>query len=257
MSQNFNKKLAERKSLARLVAVQALYSMEVMGQDSAITIANLAEDLLVFEKEYLADQLDKENIKIERPFLKKAVAYVIEHKEAIDAKIIPFLNESWTMEKIGPLLASILRVAVYEITTDAKLAKNVVVSEYVRITSEFFAQEEIKFINAVVEHMAVVLKDNHDAVPEVSHEKRATLQGKPVVVTEVRNMKKRRAEILANASDGTPSFAEDGTPILTLKKKAPAEAPEVDAENATKDIDSPADTEPAIDNTPPSQTLDE
>ncbi len=231
MSNNdFNKKLAQRKTVSRLLAVQALYSADMTGEEGegGWSIETLDQDLLQCIEEYAdGGQMPK----IEKSFLKKAVAHVLTHKEELDDKIRHFLTEGWSIDKLGPLLSAILRMAAYEILKDNKVSKSVIVSEYVYVAGEFFEADEIKFVNAVVDNMAVILRENPDNIEHAVIAKKAALAEKPKVLTEVRNAKARMAEIMANASDGTPKFTEDGKRILTLRVKK--EESELVAENVT------------------------
>ena len=142
--------------------------------------------------------------KIEKGFLKKSVAYVLMCKDELDERIVPFLGDEWSMHKLGALLSSILRMAAYEITQDTKIPTTVVVSEYVHIAGEFLAEDDVKFVNAVVDNMVKILRDS-DTVPQKVHvSSRTDMPKKPRVITEV-----RKARIKS----------ESDKPVLTLKKK--------------------------------------
>lgn len=137
-----------RKTESRIAAVKALYANEMSGEDNDVEV--LISDIV----DYYATEEEFMNIKLEKKFLSKLVRGVYEHMEAMDNLIIPKIAESWSYERIGPVLRAILRAAVYELTTLRGIPYKVIISEYVAITRSFFDDKEVGFINGILDKIA-------------------------------------------------------------------------------------------------------
>jgi len=163
MSKDFNKRLSKGKSIARLMAVQALYSNSIVDFESQAgwDLDALDKELLVIAKEF-ADNDEDIVKKIDKKFFGKIVKYVANNTDDLDAIIVTYLDKDWDMEKIGILLCSILRAALFELKEDPKTPPSIIISEYISITSEFFDKKEIGFVNAVLERMSKDIKDGID-----------------------------------------------------------------------------------------------
>jgi len=142
-----------RKSSARLAAVQCLYRLRLMSEEMS------AEALL---EEYLAQwKEDKDTgahvISREAPpdkaFLRKLLTGLLEKRSDIDGLIKGSLSDKWTMERMSPLLLSLLACAIYEMRY-AALAPAIVIDEYVGLTGRFFEAPEMGFVNGLLDTLA-------------------------------------------------------------------------------------------------------
>jgi len=165
MVKDFKKRLSKGKSIARLMAVQALYSNSIVDFESQAgwNLEDLDKELLVIAKEYAATENDDDIVKkIDKKFFREIVKYVADNIEHLDAILVTYLDKDWDMEKIGILLCSILRAALFELKEDRKTSPSIIISEYISITSEFFDKKEIGFVNAVLERISQDIKDGND-----------------------------------------------------------------------------------------------
>jgi len=151
-----------RKSSARVAAVQCVYRLKITSEDTS------AEALL---EDYLAgwaDDKESDNRVISRDadpdkgFLRKLLTGVMEHQEAIDARIKASLGEKWTVERMSALLLSILACAVYEMQYAPARMPAIIINEYVTLTGRFFEAPEVGFVNGLLDTLARELRGAPD-----------------------------------------------------------------------------------------------
>jgi N utilization substance protein B len=128
------------KSAARLSAVQAYYSVLIDNK--------LANDLALNSA---VEILKKENLKIKTNFAAALLEFATKEKESIDFIIKKYLEKNKPIEKINPLLLSVVSVALAELLYDSKTDRAIIISEYLHICSEFFGRDETGFVNAILD----------------------------------------------------------------------------------------------------------
>ncbi len=138
-----------RRSAARLTAVQALYQMDVGGRD-------LLETLAEFESGRLADEVaEDEMVPPDVNFLRDLLRGVVAEQRRVDADVDRVLAEGWPLRRLDVTLRSILRLAVYELIMRRDVPVRAIISEYVDIARAFFEEgEEPAFANAVLDTLA-------------------------------------------------------------------------------------------------------
>jgi N utilization substance protein B len=143
-----------RKSSARLAAVQCLYRLRLMGEETS------AERLL---EEYLTQWRDDKDTgarvisldaEPDKAFLRKLLTGLLEKREEIDALIKTLLTDKWTMERMSPLLLALIACAIYEMSFAGSLAPPIVIDEYVTLTGRFFEGPEVGFVNGMLDALA-------------------------------------------------------------------------------------------------------
>lgn len=142
-----------RKSVARLAAVQALYSTEVT--EEAKEPAQLVLDALHYEVD---DDESEKSITPDEKLLKKLVYGVLEEKESLDEMIQPHLVEGWDIVRLGGVMRSLLRVAVYEIKSFENLSLKTLVNEYLNLARGFFNEQEVGFVNGILDRIGHKLR---------------------------------------------------------------------------------------------------
>ena len=143
-----------QKSSSRIAAVQCMYRIKINSDIS--TPLELYDDYMAQWRE-------------DKTFVNRAMSYgaepdkklfitllsgVIEHKEAIEHIIRTHLSDKWSLERVSKLIIAILECAIFEMQFLAKLPAPIVVNEYVTITARFFDENEIGFINGLLDGMA-------------------------------------------------------------------------------------------------------
>ena len=139
---------ANQRGAARLAAVQALYQMDLAGVGVLETAA-----------EYEAFRLGKE---VDGPQYREAdaqwfraiLAGVVEGQKTIDPIIRESLLDEWPLSRLDTTLRAILRAGVYELMERKDVPVAVIVSEYIDIAKAFYAEDEPKVVNAVLDSVA-------------------------------------------------------------------------------------------------------
>lgn len=149
MSDNDNNKYPrERRSAARLGAVQALYQMDLSGSDVGETLAQFSsrasgenfEDGQCGEADYR--------------HLKEVVDGVVREQKAIDPAVDKILDKDWPLHRLDSTVRAILRAGAYELMFMERVPAKVAISEYVDVADAFFGAEEPRFVNGVLNKLA-------------------------------------------------------------------------------------------------------
>ena len=136
------------RSAARLGAVQALYQMDLAGSDVGETLAQ-------FSARASGDNFDDGQCgEADYKFLKEIVDGTVREQATIDPLVENILDKSWPLHRLDATVRAILRAAAYEIMFIERVPARVAINEYVDVASAFFAVEEPKFINAVLDNLA-------------------------------------------------------------------------------------------------------
>ena len=147
-SDNHNK-----KSSARLFAVQILFEMEINGKK----INNILERLT---NEYLIEisRLNKTE-KADKNHLIKILKGVIKNQKDIDFDIKDNLI-GWSLSRIDSVSRAILRSALYELRECNDIPVKVIINEYIEISKSFFEGDEPNFINGILDKVSKIYRPN-------------------------------------------------------------------------------------------------
>ena len=138
----------QKKSAARLYAVQALFQME----HSSLSIDQVRGEFEDhrFGAVYEGEEMAEGNVDLFRDLLENAV----ESQGAVDQMTDRALVEKWPLKRIDPTLRALFRAAGAELMKSNTPPK-VVINEFVDVAKAFFPDgREPKFVNAVLDHMA-------------------------------------------------------------------------------------------------------
>jgi N utilization substance protein B len=138
----------QKRAVARLYAVQALFQLEASGQ-TVDKVRREFEDHR-FGASYDGEVLVEPDLVLFRNLIEDAV----NHQAAIDQMTDRALVAKWPIARIDPTLRALFRAAGAEL-----LAKDtpprVVITEFVDISVAFSSDgKEARFVNAVLDHMA-------------------------------------------------------------------------------------------------------
>ena len=138
---------ASSRSAARLAAVQALYQMDMTGID-------LNEVIAEFEAHRLGQDIEGlQYADAEAAFFRDLVEGVVREQLRIDPLIDKQLAEGWRLARVDSILRAILRAGTYEILVRGDVPARVAISEYVDIAHAFFAEEEPKVVNGILDRL--------------------------------------------------------------------------------------------------------
>lgn len=138
----------QRRSAARLYAVQALFQMEAAGQ----AVDRVAREFEThrFGAVYEDDEMAEGDPALFRAILEEAVNLQARIDQMTDRALVA----KWPMDRIDPVLRALFRAGGAELMLPDTPPK-VVITEYVDVARAFFPEgKEPKFVNAVLDHMA-------------------------------------------------------------------------------------------------------
>ncbi len=141
---------ATRRSTARLVAVQTLYSMEITEITPQQALAELA------------DRMDSEpKGRMAQPDM-DLVTFLVTGAAAegadMDDMIGRCLAKDWTVDRLEAVLRAILRVGSFELKARPQTPVRVAISEYVDVAHAFYSGPEPGLVNAVMDKVARLLR---------------------------------------------------------------------------------------------------
>ena len=139
--------MTEIKSLQRMLAVQILYQKSINPNDDHFDINETLKDAIETLK------LNKLKRKSNLNFAKKIYSGVRSNNKSIDADILLALGSSHDFKKFENLLKFILKAAVFELKYDNQLSKKIIISEYLKITDSFYANNEASLVNGILDNI--------------------------------------------------------------------------------------------------------
>ncbi|MFC0220536.1 transcription antitermination factor NusB [Pseudochelatococcus lubricantis] len=138
----------EKRSAARLAAVQALYQMELTG-------AGVLDATVEFERFWNGKEIEGLTFKpVEDAFFRDLVAGVVREQKTIDRRVDEALAKGWPLKRIETVLRAILRVATFELLFRTDVPPRVTISEYVDVARAFYDDDEPGLVNAVLDTLA-------------------------------------------------------------------------------------------------------
>ena len=128
-----------RRREGRELAVQALYQLEVTGEEGA---GGLSEFWRNFE-----------STEAGRDFARQLVAGVQQERQRID-RLIADAAEHWRMGRMSKVDVCVLRVAVYELLACGDVPTRVAIDEAIEIARRFGSEDSAAFVNGVLDRVA-------------------------------------------------------------------------------------------------------
>jgi len=134
---------------ARLAAVQALYQLDMADGELEQVIAEFAAHRLPPGPGRAAPDL---------VLFADLVRGGVGQREALDALLAAKLTKDWSLDRLPTTLRAVLRAAAHEILNHGEIPPQVTISEYVAIARGFFDDQEIGFINGMLDRLARELR---------------------------------------------------------------------------------------------------
>lgn len=147
-SDNHNK-----KSSARLFAVQILFEMEINGKKINSILERLTDEYLIE-----ISRLNKTE-KADKNHLIKILKGVTKSQKDIDLNINDNLI-GWSLSRIDSVSRAILRSALYELRECNDIPVKVIINEYIEISKSFFEGDEPNFINGILDKISKIYRPN-------------------------------------------------------------------------------------------------
>ena len=138
----------EKRSAARLAALQALYQLEITG----ISATDVIDEFIAHR--FGPDPETGPGNAHDEVFFADIVHGVLKHQVEIDRSLAGALAAGWTLTRIDSILRALLRCAAYELVGRSDVPVKVVIDEYVELARDFFDGTEPGFVNAVLDRLA-------------------------------------------------------------------------------------------------------
>ncbi|MCY4542438.1 MAG: transcription antitermination factor NusB [Rhodobacteraceae bacterium] len=141
-------RMAMRKRVSRLHAVQALFQMEVTGLDAA-------EATECFVAHGVGRQVDDMELSgFDEEHLRKLVVGAATNQDQLDELAANLLSRDWPLQRIDPTLRALIRAAGAELLLGSTPPR-VTISEFVEVADSFFpGGRQVSLINAILDKMA-------------------------------------------------------------------------------------------------------
>lgn len=141
------------RSLARLLAVQALYLIRMTpGATAKKVVRDMARlNMGKGEGVPLITEVDQE-------FFADLVNGASERRGEIKKHLEAALTGKWNYQRLEAILAAILEAGAYELMARPDVPKAVVIDEYVEIAHDFYGGGEPAFVNGILEQLAKTLR---------------------------------------------------------------------------------------------------
>ncbi len=149
MTQNINPSL-QKKSAARMAAVQDLYRLSMTGETPD------AERQVAALKKQLADNRSEQKMLVgstvepNYALMEAILQGVGEYQAQIDSRLDSALTKDWKRERMSPLLIAILQCAIFELFFHKDAAPKIIIDEYTRLTRSFFGDGEVNFVHGAL-----------------------------------------------------------------------------------------------------------
>ncbi len=134
--------MSRTRSQARRCAVQALYQWQLTGADVAEVAAQILEE--------------KDVKKVDSSYFRGLLSGVVKQVDKMDALLAPTLDRS--IESLDPVELAIMRMGAYELQYNIEVPYRVVINEAVELAKIFGADQGHKYVNGVLDKLAVTLR---------------------------------------------------------------------------------------------------
>lgn len=141
------------RSLARLLAVQALYLLR-MNKDA--TTAGVLDDLRKMSPGEGDGTLPFS--RADQEFFTDLVTGVSKSAGAIRENLDKVLKGSWKYQRLEMVLASIMDAGAYELLYRPDVPRAVIINEYVDVTHAFYQGKEPGFVNGILDELAKTIR---------------------------------------------------------------------------------------------------
>ncbi|MBS28384.1 MAG: transcription antitermination factor NusB [Alphaproteobacteria bacterium] len=154
---------ASARGAARLMAVQALYQMDIRRGSAEATVLEFIQ--------HRSEEADTEEDMAgprdaDKALFADLVRGVARDRSEIDAVLNGCLDGGSTMERLEPLLRAIMGAGAYELRSRTDIPARVSISEYVHLTDAFFDGKEPGLVNAVLDRLAKILRTDETGTPD-------------------------------------------------------------------------------------------
>ena len=145
------------KTMARIAAIQVLYQYKLGDANQDVELI-MQQILKFYQDERLQNSKIAPNksikIRVSIGHFERLVKNVTSNITEIDNIISSNLSPEWQIESLPLLLLATLRVAIGELKFLLDIPSKVVINEFTDIASEMLDENEIGFVNSILDHIS-------------------------------------------------------------------------------------------------------
>ena len=132
------------RSLARRLALQALYQLQINPRSWQDTLAQFAED--------------PEALRVDREYFRELMAAIAPNRDTLDSHLAKLCEIP--PAELDPIEHAVLWLGLHELAACPELPYRVALAEAVQLAKQFGATDGHKFVNAVLDRAAQELRSN-------------------------------------------------------------------------------------------------
>ncbi len=136
------------RSAARVSAVQALYQMDL----AATPLDEVIDEFVTLR--FSSGDSSETAQGAEPAFFADLLRGVVRCQRDIDPMIDQALATGWRLVRVDSILRAILRAGVFELMERTDVPARVVINEYINAAHAFFAEDEPKVVNGILDRLA-------------------------------------------------------------------------------------------------------
>lgn len=126
----------------RKIVFESLFQIDI--KDSSL------EDIFfTFEKITEGLKLDEKNIDEAKTYIRD----IYQNKQEYD-NIIEKYSEGWSLERIGSVEKTVMRIFIYELTNKKEIPTKVILNEATELTKTYSTQKAASFVNGIMDRLA-------------------------------------------------------------------------------------------------------
>jgi len=150
------------RSVSRQLLMQALYQWQI----NQTQIDNLFEQF----------RNDKDYAKSDKDYFESTLQVILKTNDEVDELLAPALDRP--LVQLDPIARGILWVSTYELQHRIEIPYRVVINEGVKLAKKFGAADAHKYINAVLDKLAVNLRSVEKEISKTQSKSRAKSKSK-------------------------------------------------------------------------------
>ena len=149
-----------KKVTARLFAIQILYSTDFFCEKSTDKFIN--DFIERYKSGDFSDGIisdDEHFVSPDKDLLSEILNLVKNSKDDIDIYIKKYIKKNWTIDRLDPIIRSILRCGIAELINFGDIPVKVILDQYVSLTRDFYEKQEVGFVNAILDNAAKEIRN--------------------------------------------------------------------------------------------------
>lgn len=147
------------RTAARMAAVQALYQMDLAGTDVGEVIDEFVSVRFPDAKSGADDGETGDGLEAaDAVFFSEILKGVVRRQRDVDPLIDQQLATGWRLVRVDSILRAILRAGVFELMERPDVPARVIINEYINVGHAFFAEDEPRVVNGVLDRIAHKLR---------------------------------------------------------------------------------------------------